>query len=184
MLGAHGLAPADYILIQAGSSPERAAALRAGSLAATLLTPPVDQKVLDDGGTRRLDLSTNVVRHYAWGGEAVREDWAKANKPRLLAYMRGWIKASRWSHDPANKEDVIRILARDAKIENRYARIMYETYLGPEGQPVAKDGELDDLAFRALLADMTEAGQIGPPVPSPGKYLDRTYWEEARRSLK
>jgi len=184
MLAAHGLGPSDYILIQAGSSPERAAALRAGSLAATLLTPPVDQKVLDDGGTKRLDRSTNTVKNYAWGGEAVREEWAQANKPVLLAYMRAWIKASRWSHDPANKEDVVRILAREVKIDDRYARIMYDTYLGPEGIPVPKDGELDTLGFEALLKDMTEQGQIGPPVPAPDKYLDRTYWEDARRSLQ
>jgi ABC-type nitrate/sulfonate/bicarbonate transport system substrate-binding protein len=69
MLTAHGPGTADYSLIQAGSSPERAAALRAGSLAATLLTPPINQKVLDEGGFKRLDLSTNVVPHYAWGAK-------------------------------------------------------------------------------------------------------------------
>ena len=57
----------------------------------------VDQKVVDDWGFRRLDLSMNVVRHYAWGGEAAREDWATSNKPALLAYMR--IKGDRWLHE-------------------------------------------------------------------------------------
>jgi len=184
MLAAHGLGPADYILIQAGSSPERAAALRAGSLSATLLTPPVDQKVLDEGSIKRLDLSTNVVSHYAWGGEAVREEWARANKTTLLAYMRAWIKAARWAHDPNNKEGAVRILARETKIEDRYARTMYETYLGPESLAVAKDGELDVPGFQALLKDMVDQGQIGPAVPAPEKYLDSSYWEEARGSLK
>jgi ABC-type nitrate/sulfonate/bicarbonate transport system substrate-binding protein len=184
MMAAHGLAPSDYILIQAGSSFERGAALRAGSLSATLLSPFVDKKVLDDGGSRRLDLSTNVVSHYAWGGEAVREDWAKANKPLLLSYMRAWIKASRWSRDPANADAVVRILARDIKMEDRYARYMYDTYLGPQGLPATKDGAFDRLGYEALLKDMAEAGQIGPPVPSPDKFLDASYWEQARNSLK
>jgi len=61
MLAAHGVKTGEYSLIQAGSSPERAAALRAGSLSATLLTPPTDQLVIDDGGFRRLDISTNVI---------------------------------------------------------------------------------------------------------------------------
>jgi ABC-type nitrate/sulfonate/bicarbonate transport system substrate-binding protein len=183
MLAAHGLGKTDYILIPAGSSPERAAALRAGSLAATLLTPPVDQKVLDDGGFTRLDLSTNVVTHYAWGGEAVRQDWATANKPALLAYMRAWIKASRWLHDGANKEDAIRILSREAKIEEPYARQMYEIYFGPDALAVAKDGRLDPVGYQALLNDMTDQGQIGPPAPTPEKYLDPSYWEEAEKTL-
>jgi ABC-type nitrate/sulfonate/bicarbonate transport system substrate-binding protein len=184
MMAAHGLAPHDYILIQAGSSPERAAALRAGSLSATVLTPPVDQKVIDDGGVKRLDLSTNVVSRYAWGGEAVREEWARANRATLIAYMRAWIKATRWAHDPANMEGVVRILIRETKIEDRYARVMYDTYLGPNALPVAKDGELDVPGFQALLQDMTDQGQVGPTVPSPTKYLDPSYWEEARRSLQ
>jgi ABC-type nitrate/sulfonate/bicarbonate transport system substrate-binding protein len=54
MLAAHGVKQREYSLIQAGSSPERAAALRAGSLGATLLTPPSDQRVIDDGGFRVL----------------------------------------------------------------------------------------------------------------------------------
>jgi ABC-type nitrate/sulfonate/bicarbonate transport system substrate-binding protein len=184
MMAAHGLAPADYILIPAGSSPERAAALRAGSLSATLLTSPIDQKVIDDGGVRRLDLSTNVVSRYAWGGEAVRGDWARANKATLVAYMRAWIKGRRWTHDPANKEAIVRILVREARIEDRYARVMYDTYLGPNAPYVARDGELDIPGFEALLKDMADQGHIGPPVPAPAKYLDRSYWEEAMRSLQ
>jgi ABC-type nitrate/sulfonate/bicarbonate transport system substrate-binding protein len=184
MLAAHGLGKADYSLIQSGSSPERAAALRAGSLAATLLTPPVDQKVLDDGGYRRLDLSTNVVTRYAWGGEAVREDWATSNKPALLAYMRAWIKANRWLHDPANKEHAIRILARETKIDVQTATQWYDIYFGPEALPVAKDGKLDPVGYQALLNDMTDQGQIGPPAPTPEKYLDTSYWEEAIKTLK
>jgi ABC-type nitrate/sulfonate/bicarbonate transport system substrate-binding protein len=183
MLAAHGLGKADYILIQSGSSPERAAALRAGSLSATLLTPPVDQKVLDEGGYRRLDLSTNVVKRYAWGGEAVREDWATSNKPALLAYMRAWIKANRWLHDPANKDDAIRILARETKIDAATAKLWYEVYFGPEALPVAKDGKLDPVGYQALLDDMTNQGQIGPPAPTPEKYLDTSYWEEAIKTL-
>jgi ABC-type nitrate/sulfonate/bicarbonate transport system substrate-binding protein len=183
MLAAHGLAPADYELIQAGSSPERAAALRAGSLSAAMLSPPADQKVLDDGGAKRIDASTSIISRYAWGGEAVREDWARANRVTLLSYMRAWIRATRWVHDAANKDSVIRLLAREAKIEDRYASTMYDIYLGPNGLPVLKDGQLDLVGFDALLEDMTEQGQIGPPVPSPGKYLDRSYWDEAERSL-
>lgn len=183
MLTAHGLGKADYSLIQAGSSPERAAALWAGSLAATLLTPPIDQKVLDEGGFKRLDLSTNVVPHYAWGSEAVREDWATGNKPALLTYMRAWIKASRWLHDAANKEDAIRILAREAKIEEHSARQMYEIYFGPDAVAADKDGNLDPIGFQALLNDMIEQGQIAPAAPRPEKYLDTSYWAEAERTL-
>jgi ABC-type nitrate/sulfonate/bicarbonate transport system substrate-binding protein len=182
MFAANGLSPSDYILIQAGSSPERAAALRAGSLSATVLSPPTDQRVLDEAEFKRLDLSTNVVPRYAWGGEAIREDWARSNKPALLAYMRAWIRASRFLRDPGNKEEVIGILAKEAKMEDRYARAMYELYVETSPVPV-RDGQIDLEGYKHLLKDMTDLGQIGPPAPPADKYIDQSYWEEARRTL-
>lgn len=184
MLAAHGLKRGDYSLIQAGSSPERAAALHAGSLGATLLSPPADQRLIDDGGFKRLDISTNVIPHYAWGAETVREDWAKANRPKLVAYMRAWIRAYRFLHDPANKAAVIKLLARESKIDERYARTMYDIYYGPNAVAPGKDGKLDPLDYQVMIADMVDRGQLDPPPPSPDKFLDPSYWEEAERTLR
>lgn len=184
MLEAHGLKRGEYGLIQAGSSPERAAALRAGSLAATLLTPPADQRLIDDGGFKRLDISTHVIPHYAWGAETVRQDWAQANKPKLLAYMRAWIKAYRFLHDPNNKEAVIKLMARESKIDDRYARSTYDIYFGPNATVRAKDGKLDKLDYQVMIADMVERGQLDPPPPSPDKFIDTSYWDEAERTLR
>jgi ABC-type nitrate/sulfonate/bicarbonate transport system substrate-binding protein len=184
MLAAHGLKRGDYSLIQAGSSPERAAALHAGSLGATLLSPPADQRLIDDGGFKRLDFSTNVIPHYAWGAETISEDWAKANKPKLVAYMRAWIKAFRFLHDPNNKEAVIKLLAREGKIDDHYAHTTYDIYYGPKATAPAKDGKLEPLDYQVMIADMVERGQIDPPPPSPDKFLDTSYWDEAERTLR
>ena len=184
MLAAHGLKRGEFSLIQAGSSPERAAALRAGSLGATLLSPPADQRLIDDGGFKRLDMSTNVIPHYAWGAETVREDWAKASRPKLVAYMRAWIKAYRFLHDPTNKEIVIKLLARESKIDDRYARTTYDIYYGPNATAPDEDGKLDKLDYQVMIADMVERGQIDPPRPSPDKFIDTSYWEEAERTLR
>ena len=184
MLAAHGLKRGDYSLIQAGSSPERAAALRAGSLGATLLSPPADQRLLDDGGFKRLDVSTNVIPHYAWGAETVRADWAQSNKSKLVAYMHAWIKAYRFLHDPGNKETVIKLLARESKIDDRYARTTYDIYYGPNATAPGKDGKLDPVDYQVMIADMVERGQIDPPPPSPNKFLDTSYWQEAERTLQ
>lgn len=43
--------------------------------------------------------------------------------------------------------------------------------------------ELDPVGYQALLDDMTNQGQIGPPAPTPEKYLDTSYWEEAIKTL-
>lgn len=183
MLAAHGVKQGQYSLIQAGSSPERAAALRAGSLGATLLSPPTDQRVIDDGGFRRLDVSTNVIPHYAWGAETVREDWARANQPKLIAYMRAWIKACRFVHDPGNKDAVIKLLAKESNVDEHYARSMYDSYYGPGAISVPKDGKLDLVGYQIMINDMVERGQLDPPAPKPENFVDPTYWEAAERTL-
>lgn len=184
MLAAHGLKKGDYSLIQAGSSPERAAALRAGSLAATLITPPFDQRIIDEGGFKRLDRSTDVIPRYAWGAEAVREDWARAHSTTLVAYMRAWIKAWRFLHDPANKEAVIQILARETKIDDHYARGMYDLYYGPNAIRVETDGKPDFVGYQVMIGDMVDRGQLDPPPPPPEKFVDLSYWQEAEKSLR
>jgi ABC-type nitrate/sulfonate/bicarbonate transport system substrate-binding protein len=184
MLAAHGLKEPDYGLIQAGSSADRAAALKAGSVSATLMIPPFDQRMVDEEGFKRLDVSTSVVTHYAWLSQAVRQDWARSNKASLIGFIRCWIKGTRWLYDPKNKDAAIRILSKELKIENRFAQIAYDTYFASKAVTVAKDGEVDLVGLQEIINAIAEQGDVGPPIPKAEKYLDLSYWEEARTTLK
>jgi ABC-type nitrate/sulfonate/bicarbonate transport system substrate-binding protein len=184
MLAAHGLKEPDYALIQAGSSADRAAALKAGSVSATLMIPPFDQRMVDEEGFKRLDVSTSVITHYAWLSQAVRQDWARANKASLIGFIRCWIKGTRWLYDPKNKDAAIRILSKELKIENRFAQIAYDTYFASKTVTVAKDGEVDLVGLQEIINAIAEQGDISPPTPKPQKYLDLSYWEEAHKSVK
>lgn len=183
MLGANGLRDVDYALIQAGGGGDRAAALKAGSVAGTLMIPPFDQRLVDEG-YKRLDVSTNVLTEYNWISHAVREDWAKANRPALVGFIRGWIKATRFIFDPKNKEDAVRVLAKELKLEDRYARNVYDLYLDPKTPTFAKDGEMPIKGMQVLIGAMGEQGDLPQPLPKAEKYIDATYWEEARRTLR
>jgi NitT/TauT family transport system substrate-binding protein len=183
MFSSHGLQPADYDLIQAGSSADRAAALKAGSVSATLLIPPYDSVIVAEG-YKRLDVSTSSVTHYTWLAQAVREDWAQANKATLIGFIRAWIKGTRWVYDPKNKEEAVSILARELKIEGRFAQIAYEMYFASKTETVARDGAIDLAGLQILIDAIAEQGDIGPPVPKAAKYIDMTYWEDAENSLK
>lgn len=180
LFAAHGLGVEDYVAVPAGSTPMRAAALHAGALAATLLAPPTDQRLIDGGGFKRLERSSKVVTHYAWGGEAVTTDWAKAHKSALVDYIRAWIKAMRWLRDPKNREAGIALMARDLKLDARYARSAFDVYYGP-GTTAPPDGKLDIAGYDVLLHGMAEQGQITPPLPPARKFLETKYWEEAQQ---
>jgi ABC-type nitrate/sulfonate/bicarbonate transport system substrate-binding protein len=183
MFAAHKLGPADYVPISTGSSPQRAAALKAGSLSATLLAPEIAQRMIGEGGFHRLDISSNTLKHYAWGSQTVRGDWAKANKPTLVAYIRAWIRGKRWLHDPRNGKDAIAMFAKVGKMDLDVAEKSYQSYFGPNAT-VGEDGEPELRGFTALLQEMAEQGQIGSPPPPPQKFIDARYWIEAMKSLK
>lgn len=183
MMAAKGFQERDYVLIQAGSSSERAAALRAGSVSGTLLIPPIDQRVVDEG-YKRLDVTSNVIERYNWLSHAVKEDWARANRPTMLAFIRGWVRATRWVYDPTNKSESIRLLEKELKLENRYARPLYEMYFESKNIIIAKDGEMDMAGLQAVIDAMAEQGDLKPPLPRPDKYVDLTYWREAVKNLR
>lgn len=180
MLSSHNLHDGDYDLIQAGSSSDRAAALKAGSVSATLLIPPYDSVIIDEG-YKRLDVSTTTVTNYMWLASAVREDWARANKATLVGFIRAWIKSTRWLYDSKNKKDAVRILARELKIENRFAQIAYEMYFASNTETIAKDGAIDLVGLQNLIDAVAEQGDIGPPTPKASKYVDMTYWQDAQK---
>lgn len=78
---------------------------------------------------------------------------------------------------------MIQLLAREAKIDEHYARGMYDLYYGPDAVPVEKDGKPDLVGYQVMLNDMVDRGMIGAPAPSPEKFVDWTYWEKAKSAL-
>jgi NitT/TauT family transport system substrate-binding protein len=182
MFAANNLGGADYIPISTGSSPQRAAALKAGSLSATLLAPEIAQRLVGEGGFHRLDVSSKTVKHYAWGSQTVRGDWASKNRATLVAYIRAWVKGKRWLHDPRNEKDAIAMFAKVGKMDLGIAEKSYESYFGPDAT-VGKDGEPELTGFTALLKDMSDQGHIASPAPPPRKFIDASYWNEAVKSL-
>lgn len=183
MMTAKGLQERDYVMIQAGSSSERAAALRAGSISGTLIIPPFDQRVVDEG-YKRLDVTSNVIERYTWLSHTVKEDWARANRPTMLAFIRGWVRATRWVYDPANKNESIKLLERELKLEDRYARPLYEMYFESKNIILAKDGAIDMAGLQAVIDAMAEQGDLKPPLPKPDRYMDLSYWHEALKTMR
>ena len=183
MMAVKGLQERDYVIIPAGSSTERAAALRAGAVSGTLIIPPFDQRVVDEG-YKRLDVTSNVIERYAWLSHAVREDWAKANRSTMLGFIRAWAQGTRWAYNPTNKGEAINLLAKELKLEDRYARPLYELYFESKNVILARDGEVDMAGLQAVIDAMAEQGDFKPPAPRPDKFVDLSYWREAIKTIR
>jgi ABC-type nitrate/sulfonate/bicarbonate transport system substrate-binding protein len=89
-----GLRPErDYRVVALGSTPRRAAALRAGECAATLLNAghDVDAEAL---GCRRLARVVDVVGPYLGAVLAARGEWLDRSEPVVRRFLEAWSEAT------------------------------------------------------------------------------------------
>jgi ABC-type nitrate/sulfonate/bicarbonate transport system substrate-binding protein len=180
MMAANGIAAGGYTLIPAGQSNERASALRAGSIAGTLLFPPLDQRFVDEEKFKRLDVTSSVIKNYAWKNFAVRDDWAKANRGLLVSFIRCWVNGARWMFDPANAAAATKGIAKEVKLSEQYAQTAYKDSYSGERPSVRRDGQLDPVGIQVVIDGIVEQGDL--PASSSlraARFVDDSYWKEA-----
>lgn len=108
MLTHHGLTPnKDATLLVIGTPEELATALRAGVIAACLLSPP-RQLILYREGFSRLAYSGDYLAHYPSGGVGATEEKIRTNPGEILAFVRASLKGLQYySQYRAESVDII-----------------------------------------------------------------------------
>lgn len=108
ILNHHGLTPnKDATLLVIGTPEELATALRAGVIAACLLSPP-RQLILYREGFSRLAYSGDYLTHYPSGGVGATEEKIRSNPGEILAFVRASLKGLQYySQHRAESIDII-----------------------------------------------------------------------------
>lgn len=175
MLAQVGLGPDDYNFVYAGGTPERLAALQAGGVDAAILIQPFDFAALRQG-YRDLGNSKEVVPAFEFVGYTLRPDWGRANEATVGRFIRGYLAGQRWLYDPANKERAIEVLSERTRLAVDDARATYELYVERE-RSFPDGGRINLAGVQAVLDALVDLGQLTPPTPPPGKYVDTSYLE-------
>ena len=98
-----------YEIVRAGGMVQRWTALREGKHAATLLSAPYNI-IAKNAGFTEFAKATDVIGPYQGNVAAVRRPWAKANRGKIEAYIRGYRRAIAWLYEPKNRTEAIAIL--------------------------------------------------------------------------
>ena len=124
----NGLTDQDYDLLYGGGTPNRFAQLASGAVAAAMLTNPVDFSAIEQGF---VDLGSvpQYLPNWAQNNILVDTRWAQQHRGAVLAFLRAHIKATKFIYDPANRDDVIAILAKHTKTAPNIAAATYELYI-------------------------------------------------------
>ena len=173
----NGLADQDYDLIYAGGTPARFAQLASGAAAAALLTNPIDFAALEQGF---VDLGSVPQYLPNWAQNNIVADtrWAQSNRAAIIAFLRGQIRGSRYLYDPANRQDVIAILAKHTRAAIQIAAATYDLYM--REQVIARDAALFPEGIKANLDALKEMGEI-TEIPPLARFIDEGFLAEASR---
>ena len=93
--------------------------------------------------------------------------------------MRGLAAAFRFMREPANREEVVKIILDTTGSSEEIARQTLALYFEPERGVFPKQGELDLKGLDQVIQFMGETGDLKPPLPSAERFVDLQYLRAA-----
>jgi ABC-type nitrate/sulfonate/bicarbonate transport system substrate-binding protein len=172
-----GLKKDDYEVVRAGGVLSRWDALRERKHAGTMLITPFDI-LAKNAGFNVLQPAIDVYKHYQGLVGATRRGWARDNRPKLEAYIRGYVAAVDWLGTPANKDEAIAILRKNLpQMSPELAEQSYAALAPPKGFfPKAR---IDMEGVKRVLELRSRYGAPQKTLSDAAKYYDATYYEAA-----
>jgi ABC-type nitrate/sulfonate/bicarbonate transport system substrate-binding protein len=185
ILSISGLAAGkDYEIKPFGATPQRLIAMREQKdFAGSMLGPPVSLVAKHEGFVS-LGSVQQLIGPYQAAGFFTQRAWAKDHHDLLITFLSACIEAQRWLMNPANKQQVIDLLAAQYHLAPEIAAEDYETSMTRPGG-FAKDAQFDLRGFENVLKLRAEVeGQWGGHPPSSDKYYDPSYYQAALTKTK
>jgi len=178
LMALNGIKEADIKVKELVGTPARADCLRKGECDAVPLGQPEDLQLMQQG-YRRLGVSTDAMKNFQFIVSAVRRSWGVKNKDSLVRYVRALASAYRYMREPANRDEVVRIVIETTGSSEEIARQTLALYFDPDRGVVPKQGEIDVKGFDQVIQVMAEAGELAPPLPSAERFIDLQYLKAA-----
>ncbi len=174
----------DYEIKPVGATPQRLIAMRENkSYAASMLGPPSSIIAKREGFVSLASVQESIGPYQAAGFFAERAS-ARERHEALISFLAAIIEAQRWLMAPANKNEVLALLTKEAHLAPEVAA---ETYASSMTKPggFAKDTAFDLQGFQNVLKLRAEIeGSWGGHPPPPERYYDASYYHAALAKLK
>ena len=176
VLAMQGLQPGDYTLSpESGGPVNRMQKVRDDIAQFTYMNAPESIRAELDG----FPILTNLSEHFPEfpaSSIGARRGWAESNRDTVIAYLRGYIRASEWLLEPANRDEAIRIGAGIGH-EPETLPGSYDNFIR---NGLVRHGTLSREGFRQVGELLIEGGVI-TAFGGMEKYADPSYQDEALR---
>ncbi len=160
----------DYRLVPLGTTGFRLDSMTRGETFAGVLNPPWDAKAQAAGMVRFAD-HREVLPDYPGGVLAVARPWAGAHRDVLTKFLRVWNQALRWAHDDGNRDEAIKLIAVEEKLDDKGAvRKLAQ---------LPASGELNLAGLQSVLDLRVQFGLTPPMGKDLAKYYDEMFYRNA-----
>jgi NitT/TauT family transport system substrate-binding protein len=175
---AYKLKDNDYKLLVVGTSPQRYAALKGGSVQASFMGPPFTFRAAKDG-FRKLANFHEYLGPILFTADFAHMNYIKSNRSEIVRYLKSMIEATRWLYDPKNKEEALAIHTKVLKSNRESAEEDYK-YLVQDFQPFPKDGTVSKASYDKTMELRAKEGVYqGKKIPPMSEYVDSSLIDEA-----
>jgi NitT/TauT family transport system substrate-binding protein len=162
----------DFVLLNMGGTPERYAALKSGTLAASMLSAPHSLRAEKDGFTKIA--ATRDYVDVPGTAFVTHADKIKKQPNLVKRFMRAGLRAMNYIRD--NRADTTQMIMREFGMDQDIAALAYKVLL----ELLSPDGRNRVEGYQ-LLVDFARAGQkIDRPI-SAAQFIDETILDEIIR---
>ena len=172
ILLAHGLDlnHGDYELVPLGATEHRLNSMIRGETFAAILNPPYDVKAKEAGLVRFGD-HLGVLPDYPGSVLAVNRAWARSHREDLVGFLRAWHIAMRWVNNPANREEAVKLVTAELKMNPKAA--------AERVAELSQNGSLNVGGLESVLNLRTQFGFKLPMGTAIAPYYDLDYYRAA-----
>ena len=166
----NGLDPdRDVVLINLGGTPERYAALKSGTVAATVLGAPHNFRAERDG-FRKIAVAADYV-HVPTSGLTVRSDRIVKQPQQIKKMIRGTLRAMKFMRE--NRGDTIASIIRELGMDPESATKGYEQIVSI----MSEDGHVEPDGVQFLIDLARQSQKINKPLTA-AQMIDHSLLEE------
>jgi ABC-type nitrate/sulfonate/bicarbonate transport system substrate-binding protein len=174
LLKSRGLPDKGYDVVAGQGSAQIFNGLQAGAFDAVWLVPP-QSYVAESAGYPVLGAFREVAPKFPFVCFVTNTEWLKAKHDVGRRFVKAWLDAVAWLHDPANRAEAERLLAEALKVSADAAAKTYDDLIVRNPDTFPRDGRLDPAALKEMVSIMVEGEELGAmPQGDLGRYLDET----------
>jgi ABC-type nitrate/sulfonate/bicarbonate transport system substrate-binding protein len=178
LLAKHGLKDPAYRTKELIGTQTRAKCLLSGECDAVPLGQP-DDIVFAAKGYTKLGDSLEVIPVLQFNVIAARSDWAVKNKDVVVRFARAFGDAYRFMRDPANRDEVTKILAETTDAPPEVARQMLAFYYEPDRGVMPRQAEISLPGVAKVIELLGVSGALKAPLPAAEQFVDLQYLKAA-----